>query len=139
MKIPYVVAMIRKDAVEELPVVVGAHEVGILQMVHGEDKVYVDEDADLPKGMTETEDFDVEDEYARLEQRYGLNVNTKMSNVSMAFGGLDGFMDAMEKADQADGAPTARKTSKATKRAAAAKHTAPHQELAENPVGDQTK
>lgn len=95
MKQPYLVAVIHKDAVEHLPVVVMPHEVRVLAAVHGEHKVTIDENADLPGGLTEGE-FEPEDEYARLEQHYGQHRENGMSFVSIAFGGRDGFMRAME-------------------------------------------
>lgn len=97
MKVPYVVALVEKDAVEQVPTTVPAHEVPVLQAVHG-GRVAVDENADLPAGLIETEDFDPEDEYARLETRYGDAPGTKASYASIAYGGLQGFIDAMSAA-----------------------------------------
>ncbi|MBA3588200.1 hypothetical protein [Methylibium sp.] len=95
MKQPYVVALIEKDAVEHLPVCVLAHEIPVLAMVHGEGKVSIDENADLPQGVIDAE-FEVEDEFARLEQRYGVHPDTRMSYATMAFNGVDGFARALE-------------------------------------------
>lgn len=94
MKQPYVVAIISKDAVEHLPVVVPAHEVAVLAAVH-DGRVSIDESADLPAGLTEAE-IELDDEFARLEQRYGVHPDSKISHVSMAYGGFDGFMRALE-------------------------------------------
>lgn len=95
MKQPYVVAIIHKDAVEHLPVVVPPHEVAVIAAVHGEHKVTIDENADLPNGLTEFE-FDPEEEYARLEQRYGAHRENGMPFVSLAFGNRDGFLRSMQ-------------------------------------------
>ena len=108
MKQPYVVAMIAKDAVEKLPKVVPMHEVPVLMAVHGEDKVFVDEHADLPQGLTEVE-FDPEDEYNRLQQGYGFHKETGQSFVALAYGGFNGFADAMAEAEE--GAPRKRRGS----------------------------
>lgn len=94
-KQPFLVAIIAKDAVEQLPVTVMAHELLVLVAVHGQDRVFVDENADLPNGLTEGE-FDPEEEFARLEQRYGDHPDTKQSYATMAFGGFRGFEDFLE-------------------------------------------
>lgn len=85
LKVPYVVAMIAKDPVEIMPVVVPAHEVAVLERVHGESKVYINHEADLPNGITDFE-FDPDEEYARLEQKYGVHSENKMPYTSMTFG-----------------------------------------------------
>lgn len=120
MKQPYVVAVIEKDAVEHLPVVVPAHEVAVLAAVHGAQRVRIDEDADLPGGLTEVEyDEDgVHDEFTRLEQRYGVHPDTKQSFAQMVFGGPNGLLSMLEQSDGDDGAP--RRTAKRRKAAAEA-------------------
>lgn len=95
MKVPYVVAVIQKDAVEHLPVVVPMHEVAVLSKLHGEDKVVIDENADLPTGLEEFE-FEPDDEYARLEERYGLHPETKMTYAQMTYGSARMFEDGVE-------------------------------------------
>lgn len=114
-KAPYVVAVIHKDAVEHLPVTVHAFEVPVLQQVHGTDKVVIDEGADLPGGLVEA-DFDPEEEFARLEQRYGFDPDTKQSYVAQAYGGARGFFEALEKSDGEEALASAEtvKTPKAT-------------------------
>ena len=109
MKVPYVVAVIHKDAVEQIPVTVPAHEVPILQAVHGDGRVTVDETTDLPQGLTETADLDPEQEFARLEQRYGEPPGTKVSYATMVYGSLPGFVQALEDVEGASGGRTRRK------------------------------
>jgi hypothetical protein len=95
-KVPYVVAVIHKDAVEQLPLVVAAYEVPILVAIHGEHKISIDENADLPNGLTEKELVDdeaMEEEYARLEQRYGNHPDTKQPYASFVFRNVDEFAD----------------------------------------------
>lgn len=94
MKQPYVVAMLAKDAVEKLPKVVPMHEVPVLMAVHGSDKVFVDEAADLPNGLTEAE-FDPDEEFSRLEQAYGFEPKTGQSFAAMAYGSFNGFVEAV--------------------------------------------
>lgn len=120
MKQPYVVAVIEKDAVEHLPVVVPAHEVAVLAAVHGSQRVRIDEDADLPGGLTEVEyDEDgVHDEFTRLEQRYGVHPDTKQSFAQMVFGGPHGLLSMLERSDGEDLAPRSTSTSKRRKAAA---------------------
>lgn len=117
MKQPYVIAVIHKDAVERLPVTVPIHEVAVIAAVHGQHKVTIDENSDLPEGLTEFE-FDPEEEYARLELRYGTHRENGMSHAAIAFGGLPGFLDALEAAE-ASGAVPLKKPTKAEKGAAA--------------------
>lgn len=118
MKQPYVIAVIHKDAVERLPVTVPVHEVAVIAAVHGSHKVTVDENSDLPSGLTEFE-FDPEEEFARLELRYGNHRETGMSFAVMAFGGLTGFLDAMEASEASGDAP--KRLTKAEKAKATAK------------------
>lgn len=101
LKAPYVIAIIHKDIVEQLPKTVPAHEVAILQAVHGEDKVTVDEAADLPKGLTEME-FEADEEYDRLVQLYGDDPGTKTPHVAMVYNGRKGFADAVKRGVSAD-------------------------------------
>lgn len=108
-KAPYVMAVIQKDAVEHLPKVVHIFEVPVLQRVHGEQRVTIDESADLPGGLTEAT-FEPEEEFARLEQCYGLDQDTKQSYVSQAYGGLHGFLETLERSESGAGAAPARKT-----------------------------
>jgi hypothetical protein len=117
---PYVVAVIHKDAVEHLPVTVHVFEVRVLQQLHGADKVTIDEGADLPGGLTEVT-FEPEDEFSRLEQRYGFDPDTKQSYVAQAYGGFPGFLDELEAAG-ADGEPVrkAKPAAKGSKAKAAA-------------------
>jgi hypothetical protein len=115
MKQPFVIAVIHKDAVEHLPVTVPIHEVAVLAAVHGQHKITLDENADLPDGLTEFE-FDPEEEFARLELRYGSHRENGMSFAAMAFGGLTGFLDAMEAAEATGDAP--KRLTKAEKAAA---------------------
>lgn len=103
-KAPYVVAVIQRDAVEHLPVVVHAFEVPVLQAVHGVDRVVIDEAADLPAGVSVAE-FEPEDEFSRLEMRYGRDADTKQSFAAIAYGGMRGFMDALESTDAGEEAP----------------------------------
>lgn len=100
MKSPYVVALIKRDAVEHLPVVVPAHEVPVLAAVHGESRVHVKEDADLPNGVTEATVGDLRDEFARLENRYGNHPKTGTSFAAMAFGGFNGFVQTMQAGEE---------------------------------------
>lgn len=121
MKQPYVVAVIEKDAVEHLPVVVPAHEVAVLAAVHGAQRVRIDEDADLPTGLIDVE-FDedtVHDEFTRLEQRYGVHPDTKQSYAQMVFGGPDGLLALLERSDGEDIAPRRATASSKRRRAAA--------------------
>lgn len=114
MKQPYVVAVIEKDAVEHLPVVVPAHEVAVLAAVHGAQRVRIDEDADLPSGLIDVE-FDedsVHDEFTRLEQRYGVHPDTKQSYAQMTFGGPHGLLSMLEQSDGEEIAPRRATTSK---------------------------
>lgn len=110
---PYVVALIQRDAVEHLPVTVHAFEVVVLQRIHG-DRVVIDENADLPAGLTEAS-FDPEDEFSRLEQRYGIDPDTKQSFASQAFGGLHGFLAMLDGAEEGADPAAARKTTAARK------------------------
>ena|SRR6218665_2106217 len=120
---PYVVAIIEKDPVEHLPVVVHPHEVPILAAVHGEHKVRIDEDADLPAGVTQNT-FEVEDEYARLEQRWGINTKMEKSFASLVFrdpGDLADYIDQTngEELPKATAKPAAKRAAKAAKAATA--------------------
>ena len=116
---PYIVVHIHKDAVENLPVVVFPHEVPILALVHGENKIAPAEDADLPNGVTEGK-FEVEDEFVRLEQRYGNHKGTGQSHASMVFGDAYGLAEALDRFDAGEAAPRTRPTAR-TKAATAAK------------------
>lgn len=113
-KIPYVVAILQKDAVERLPLVVPAHEIPILVAVHGEDRVFIDENADLPAGLTEVEYEDedaVADEFARLEQRYGHPPDSRQSFAVQVFRDVENFGDSLDR--YSDGvAPRARAAKK---------------------------
>jgi hypothetical protein len=103
---PYVVAVIHKSAVEHLPVTVPPHELLILARVHGgHHKIQIEEDADLPDGLTEAT-FEPEDEYARLEQRYGMDADGR-SFAATEFGSVDGFISRLDSIE-AGGAPRAR-------------------------------
>lgn len=104
MKQPYVIAVVHKDAVERLPLTVPAHEVAVLVAVYGPHKVVVDENSDLPPGLTEME-FDPEEEFARLELRYGSHRENGMSYAGMAFGGLVGFLDTLAASESTGEAP----------------------------------
>lgn len=115
---PFVVAVIHKSAVEHLPIVVHPHELLMLAAVHGQNKVQIDENADLPTGVTQAT-FEPEDEFARLEQRYGTVPESTQTFAQMVFGSVDGFVDRLD-AIEAGGAPSARPTrAKAAKTAAA--------------------
>lgn len=104
-KVPYVVAVIHKDAVEQLPVTVAAYEVPILVAVHGEHRVSIDENADLPNGLTEKEidpsdEAAVQEEFSRLEQRYGDDSDRKQSFASIVFRNVDEFADQLSRFEE---------------------------------------
>lgn len=117
--VPLVVATIHKSAVEHLPVVVAPHELLVLALVHGsQEKIQIEDDADLPSGLTE-KTFEPEDEYVRLEQLYGNHTGTGQSYASMVFGSVEGFVERLDQIE-AGRAPSARTTrAKAAKTAAA--------------------
>jgi hypothetical protein len=117
---PYIVAVIHKDAVEHLPVVVHPHEMPILALVHGEHKLQHDENADLPKGVSEAT-FEPEDEFVRLEQRYGVHPDTKRTYAAMIFGDAAGLAEQL---DSYESVESARTVAPKTTRTVAAKKTA---------------
>jgi hypothetical protein len=137
-KILYVVALIQKDAVEHLPVTVAAHEIPILVAVHGEDRVFIDENADLPNGLTEVEFEDEEavaDEFARLEQRYGHPSDSRQSYARQVFRDADNFGDQLERYTQ--GTERAARKAGAKKAAPAqAPNTKTGAQKASNPTPD---
>lgn len=99
MKQPLVVAMLTRDAVEQLPIVVGLHEVPVLAAVHpgpGGDgtRISVDEAADLPAGLTEVE-FDPEEEFDALALKYGRQPGSGTPFVVVAYGSRAGFLEAV--------------------------------------------
>lgn len=98
-KQPFVVAILAKDAVEQIPVVIPAHEVVVLAAVHGQNRVSVDEAADLPGGLTDFE-FDPDEEWSRLEMKYGSEPDTKQSYAQVAFGSRHNFLAMLPDADE---------------------------------------
>ncbi len=83
MKAEYIVVLIRKDVMQETPVTVFPHEIQILYEVHGESNVNVID----PFPDYEAQEIEPDDEYARLERRYGVDAErNSMSFVELVYG-----------------------------------------------------
>lgn len=107
MKCKRVLAVVRRDMAEAIPVIIFCHEYQILQVIHGDAAVSLIENPEAnlvqfsPQGMDEAEmkrqieskkvmlqpaEVDPSDEYNRLVERYGMHSEVRMSNVEYVWG-----------------------------------------------------
>lgn len=110
MEIQKVRVEVMRDALCKVPKEVGAHEVAVLQAVHGDAAVTVtDEDVGT---VTVT---DVGEEYSRLAQLYGVDNERRQSHVEIAYGRNTGQLaSALRAATVKKPAPTGGKKTAAS-------------------------
>ena len=116
VKCKRVLVLVTRDMTETIPVTVFVHEVGILQAIHGDDKIVIQPNAEkvmactteaciLPgereaqvERMLASEEIESGDEYQRLVQRYGLHSDVPIPYVEYVHGRSNSkqWIDAMK-------------------------------------------
>lgn len=98
-----VMALVKRDMAESIPVIVFAHELDILRAIHGEAKIEIVDDpervvAQSTEGLTPDQRSDQiaamlspaaingDDEYHRLSDRYGMHAEVSVPNVEYVYG-----------------------------------------------------
>lgn len=99
MNVPYITALIRRDAMNTTSVKVLAHEVAVLGAVHGEEGVTVVPSDQTLGGRTHREITSPRQEWERLLSRYGVHPDTGVEFVSIAFGTPRQLQSALEEAE----------------------------------------
>jgi hypothetical protein len=86
-----VTALIHRDVTSQIPAQVFAHELAILEVIHGGGKIEL---VDGSAVDIET-DHSPEEEYTRLELKYGIDTDAGVTHVSKVYRNISELAEAM--------------------------------------------